>query len=253
MIVEPRQSPLDEVSRLAQTRAVGIVHRSGQERPYASLARRPDIRLPTISAVALVDSRAKPRPSDRPLDRRDGVQKHDGHLPVGHVRRGGDQRQRQTGGVDDQVPFAAVFPAIGGVWAGMAPPKTARTEALSTKARDRSTRRSRPKVLRIRCQTAGQTSASVQDRKRRQHVVPSPQPSSAGRSFHAQPVRSTKTMPTRHRRSGMRGRPPLGLGGSAGKSGLTCSQRPSLTHWRAIGVPPCKGPMTLIDKMRCQD
>jgi hypothetical protein len=32
-------------------------------------------------------------------------------------------------------------------------------------------------------------------------------------------VRSTKTMPTRHLRSGTRGRPPLGLGGWAGKSG----------------------------------
>jgi hypothetical protein len=53
----------------------------------------------------------------------------------------------------------------------------------------------------------------------RQQVIPDPQPSSFGNICHGIPLRSTKTMPVRHARSGTRGRPPFGRGGEGGRSG----------------------------------
>ena len=70
-----------------------------------------------------------------------------------------------------------------------------------------------------------QTPASCQSRGLRQQVVPLPQPSSVGKNRHGHPVRKAKTMPPRAARSGMRGRPPLGLGGTVGSKGSMASQR----------------------------
>jgi hypothetical protein len=44
------------------------------------------------------------------------------------------------------------------------------------------------------------------------------------------PLLSTKRMPVKAARSGTRGRPPLGLGGSGGKSGAIVSHNVSLTN-----------------------
>ena len=57
-----------------------------------------------------------------------------------------------------------------------------------------------------------QTPASCQSRSLRQQVMPLPQPISCGRSSHGIPVLSTKTIPVKAARSGLRGRPPLGVG-----------------------------------------
>jgi hypothetical protein len=38
----------------------------------------------------------------------------------------------------------------------------------------------------------------------------------------------------------------LGLGGSGGSNGLISFHSSSVTHWRAIGRSPLRGPMTLI-------
>jgi hypothetical protein len=62
-----------------------------------------------------------------------------------------------------------------------------------------------------------------QSRRRRQHVIPDPHPSSCGSICQGMPLRRTKTMPVRHARSETRGRPPLGRRGRIGKSGSTRS------------------------------
>ena len=242
-MVEPRQGALDYPPCPPQPGAVGIVLGSGQQRHNAPPPSRLDIFVPTVSSVALKCTGTKARPAYSLVDRWYGIQQRDGDAPVGHVRRSVQQRQRNALSIGDQMPFAAILCPIRGVGAGVSPPKTARTLALSMTARDKSIRPSRPRALRTVFQIAGQRPASVHSRNRRQQVLPSPQPSSAGRSFQMQPVRSTKMMPTKQQRSGMRGRPPLGLGGSGGRRGWICSQSSSLNHCRAIGLSSMTVPM----------
>ena len=102
-------------------------------------------------------------------------------------------------------------------------------EALSIQARLQSMR---PAQCR-RCSSSWcrrlQTPASCQSRSRRQHVTPEPQPISWGSISQGMPERSTNRMPVSAARLATRGRPPLGLGGSAGSKGWTMDQSSSLT------------------------
>jgi hypothetical protein len=79
-----------------------------------------------------------------------------------------------------------------------------------------------------------QTPALCQSRKRRQQVIPEPQPISGGRYSQGKPVESTKRMPRSTSRLGMRGRPPLGLDGSGGNNGSTTNQSSSVINCLAM-------------------
>ncbi len=114
------------------------------------------------------------------------------------------------------------------------PPRLARTLRLSRLARDQSIPASSPSQFNSVPWRRRQTPAACQSRRRRQHVEPLPQPSSRGSSRHGTPVRRTNTMPLRAARSGMRGRPLLGLGRSLGRSGSIASQSSSDTSARDI-------------------
>lgn len=103
--------------------------------------------------------------------------------------------QRDALCVRDHVVLAALFGAIGGIGARLGPPFTARREALSITARDQSSW-SAP------CKRASNTScrcchtpAAFQSRKRRQQVMPEPQPISWGKSSQPMPVLSTNRIP----------------------------------------------------------
>jgi hypothetical protein len=75
------------------------------------------------------------------------------------------------------------------------------------------------------------TPARCQSRKRRQHVMPLPQPNSCGSVSHGMPDFKTKTMPVKAARSAIwRGRPPFGFGGSGGRSGAMISHSVSLIN-----------------------
>jgi hypothetical protein len=80
-----------------------------------------------------------------------------------------------------------------------------------------------------------QTPAFSQSRKRRQQVIPEPQPISWGSISHCNPLLSTNTMPVRVARFGIRGRPPFGLGGSGGKSGSITSH--NLSGINSFAIP----------------
>jgi hypothetical protein len=61
--------------------------------------------------------------------------------------------------------------------------------------------------------------------------MPLPQPNSWGNISHGMPLFKTNTMPVKAARSAMvRGRPPLGLGGSEGKSGAMIAHSASLIN-----------------------
>jgi hypothetical protein len=79
--------------------------------------------------------------------------------------------------------------------------------------------------------------ARCQSRKRRQHVMPLPQPSSWGSISQGMPLLKTNTMPVSAARSVMvRGLPPLGLDRSRGKKGATISHNLSLIN--GVLIPP---------------
>ncbi len=71
--------------------------------------------------------------------------------------------------------------------------------------------RQRPQRALTRCQS----------RRRRQHVIPDPHPSSCGSIYQGIPLRRTKAMPVRHARSETRDRPPCGRRARIGKKGST--------------------------------
>ncbi len=176
MMVEPRQGALHYPTGLSKPRTVRIVLWPGQQRHNPTLQCGLNVVLPTVTAIALKHVRAKPRPTHTLADRWNRIQQGDGYLAVANVGGRGDQCQRNALGIGNQMAFAAVLRPIRGVRPGVDPPKTARTLALSMIAFEKSTRPLRPSALRMFCQTAGQTPASVQARNRRQQVLPSPQP-----------------------------------------------------------------------------
>ncbi len=138
--------------------------------------------------------------------------------------------QRKAVAIDDHEVLRAGLTAIRGVGPGLLAPLLARTLMLSRLDRLQSMAASSPSQSSSVSCSCCQTPATCQSRSRRQQVVPLPQPSSFGSSRHGQPVLSTNTMPARAARSGRRGRPPFGFGGSCGSRGSIASQRASGTR-----------------------
>jgi len=80
------------------------------------------------------------------------------------------------------------------------------------------------------------TPARCQSRRRRQHVIPDPQPSSGRSICQGMPLRRTNRMPMRHARSESRGRPPFGRRRGVGRNGSTRSHNGSGSSAAAIPV-----------------
>ena len=122
-------------------------------------------------------------------------------------------------------------PDSGRFFAPLLPPPLARARAPSkesTAARLQSSRTASARRWSKTWCRRSHTPASCQSRKRRQHVMPEPQPISGGSSSHGVPVRSTKTMPASTARSEMRGLPPRGRSGAGGKGDSTSFHNASL-------------------------
>jgi len=156
--------------------------------------------------------------------------------------------ERDAIGIGDNVMFRPQFPSIRCIRARFRPPKTARTEAESTTAREKSILSfSRRWLSRMRC-ILSQIPAFCHSCRRRQQVIPEPQPISFGRYCQGIPVLSTKMIPARALRSSTRGLPPLGRGACLGRIGLMSFHnwsftsglamfRSSLTKYQILGFP----------------
>ena len=157
---------------------------------------------------------------------------------IGSRQRG---RQGDALGIGDDVVFRPSLAAIRGIGARLRPPKTARTDVLSTTARDQSICWASSNVWSNTQRILSQTPASCQSRNRRQHVIPDPHPISLGKNSHGMPVLRTNKMPVSTRRlsngfrPGFRRRRFLG----AGRSGSISSHNPLSRIGFAMAVPPC--------------
>ena len=235
-VVEPGEGPFDDVAGLPES-ASGLAGAAGfEEGADAALADVGDGVREPVPGVALDGVRLGAGPADGAGEGREGVEEGREALLVALVGRAGLDDEGEAVGVGQEVAFAPGFAAVGRVGAGVVPPKTARTEALSATTRATFSRPAFPSAVRILARMAANTPAAVHAFSRRQQVAPLPQPSSAGRRFHAIPDRRTKMIPVRAWRSATGGRPPAGDAGRFGIRGSTTDQSSSLTSAAMEGL-----------------
>jgi hypothetical protein len=142
--------------------------------------------------------------------------------------------------LSDKMMLAACLASIGGIRTRFFPPQSARTEALSTMARDQSNLCAPLSWSKSNLWILSQTPLFCQLRSKRQQVIPEPQPISCGRSSQGIPVRRTKITPVNTLRTSKGLRPGhrrrRGLGG--GTKGLISSHSSSFN----IGFAMCSAP-----------
>ncbi len=204
--MEPRQRPLDDPARPSKSAAV-------RSAAFRQLARDPAsrefvaMRLRVIPTVTLHESWLPQRPSRAAAQYGNTI---DQRQQLGHivpVRRCEARDDRNPVGVGKNMMFRPGLTAIGRVRSSFFPPRSARSDALSTTARARSSRpRRRNSVSKTRW-SRFHTPARCHRTSRRQHVVPEPQPISFGSIFHGMPLRSTNRIPVNTARSGIGFRP----------------------------------------------
>lgn len=146
---------------------------------------------------------------------------------VMNVGRRTDYSERYPCGFDHNMALRARFAFIRRIGAGTFAPFLAATLAESTAARDQSILPASPSLSKSTWCNVSHTPACCQSLKRRQQVMPLPQPISGGRYSQGKPVLSTKMMPVRAARLGTLGRPPFGFSGSGGNSGSIISHSSS--------------------------
>ena len=226
--MQPREGAFNDPARAAETTAMRCPARGELCRDPAARELIP-MRLRVVAPVTLhqvgLGDRA-PRPPPQRRNAVDQRQQLGDVVPVGG-RQARDERDAVR--VREDVVFAARFTAIGGVRSRFFPPRNARTDALSTTVRARSSwprrRSSASSTSWIRCHTPALCHAT----SRRQQTVPDPQPISRGSMFHGMPLRSTNRMPVRTARSGIGLRPAYRRfrGGRTGSTGSIRTHRAS--------------------------
>ena len=221
--VEPCQCTLDYPAIPSQ--ALTDVHTAaGNPGHNGALAAFRAAATMIIGFVGVQLVRSAPGTSTPMADRRHGIEgggEHEAVMPIGSAQA---DPERCACPVDHNMALRARFAAIRRVRAGGSAPFLAAMDEESRLARLQSSMSaSARRSSKVRCRRA-HTPAACQSRSRRQHVMPE-QPISDGSISHGMPERRTKRMPARAARSSTRGRPPLGLEGSGGRSGSTAAQR----------------------------
>jgi hypothetical protein len=216
--IEPGQGPLHHPA-VAPEALAGIDPASCNARSDASLAQG----LPTagvvIPFVRMQLVRSLPRSPTGAFDGLNGIYRCLQHPGVMDIGRRLGYGERDPVSVGHNMALRARFAAIRRIRSGFGAPPGAGTLAESSDARDQSIRSACPSLSSSTWCILRHTPASCQSRRRRQQVMPLPQPISWGSISHGMPLRSTKRIPVSAARLATRGRPPLGLGGSGGSSG----------------------------------
>lgn len=232
-LVQPREGPFHHPSGDPEATAMfGSPFREhGRDLPATKFSA---MGFGVIPTVALERVWFLPGPPRLVPDRRDGVHqgKELGYI-VG-IGPGEEGRQGNALGLRDDVVLAAQFPSIRRIRARFFPPPTARTDALSTTARDQSIWSASRSLARRSSWSFCHTPARCQARRYRQQLMPDPHPISGGSISQGMPLLRTKRMPVRTlRRSrgvrpGCRNRRRFGLGSMGSMSFHKASETSSL-------------------------
>ena len=248
--VQPRDRALNDPAGATQAAAV---HRAalGQLGANAAAVEIVTMGLRVVGAVALHDARLSQGAARTSAQRGNALHQGDQLGDVVTIRRCQSRDDRNPLRVGEKVVLTPRLAAIGRVRSSFFPPRSARNEELSTTARARS---NSPR----RCNSASrtvcnrvQTPARCQRTRRRQQVVPEPQPISRGSMFHGKPLRSTNRMPVSTARSGIGFRPAywrfrrrrfgssgsMWLHKSSSSNGLVMHDRLRVSHAK---VPICR-------------
>ena len=234
LIEQPIKGSLNNVTKFAKTATIFGVTFGNQWFNLSLSQRLANLLFSIVGTIREHFIRTPARAALRLLDRRDSIDQCNGHLRIMNICPGMFNRQRRAPAVNNQVTLRAVFAPIRGIWACFRPPKSARTEQLSMAEVDQSIASAMPNSSSRACHIFCQTPAICQSRRRRQQVMPLPQPISRGRYSQGVPVLRTNRMPVRQARSGTRGRPPFGFDGSGGICCLIRSHSPSVSSGLAI-------------------
>ena len=239
-VAKPAQRSFHDVAGLAQAAAMltlGPTVRS-EERLDAALFDLLNDRRRTVSRVSLEARRFAAWASAATGYGRNFIEQREGPVPIRLIGWPRLDHQRHPARVGDHMPLTAFLGAIGGIGSGVAPPKTARTEALSMTARESRIEPRLPKRRNSRRCNSGHTSAWVHSCSRRQQVTPLPQPISWGSMFHGNPLLRMNTIPVKQARFDTGGRPPFGEAVCRGRSGSISFHSPCGNN-ADISSPPC--------------
>lgn len=204
--MKPRHGAFDDPAGPAQpTAMVGAPF--GQLGLNAALLECVAMRLRVVRPVTLDQFRFPDGPPGTAAQQRHGVHQREQLGDVVLIGGRQDRDERNPLRVGENVMFRPGLAAIGRVRSSFFPPRNARSDALSTTARSKSrSPRRRNSVSRALCNRF-QTPARCHRTRRRQQVLPDPQPISGGSMFQGMPLRSTNRMPVKTARSGIGLRP----------------------------------------------
>jgi hypothetical protein len=228
-LVEPREGAFDHPAMATKSSAgldalAGDAHLDATAMQELTTA-RDVVRLVRVHLVWTLA-----RPTARAFDGRNRVDQFLEDDAVVAVGAGDERGERGAPSIRNNVALRARFAAIRRVRPGRRAPLFAGMLALSRQARSQSIWSASPRRSSKARWSRSQTPACCQSRRRRQQVIPDPHPISGGSISQGMPLLSTKMMPARQARSGTRGRPPFGFGGSFGSNGSTIVHNASLTN-----------------------
>jgi hypothetical protein len=160
-------------------------------------------------------------------------------------------REWDAPSVRNNVALRALLSFIRRIRSSFRAPLLAGMLAESSEARSQSIWSASPRRLSKRRCSLSHTPASCHSFRRRQQVIPDPQPISWGSISQGIPLLRTNTMPVRAARLSMRALPPSGFGGSGGRSGSMVSHSSSVTSSLAmISGYPINGFVRLAKSFR---
>jgi len=205
-MMQPSQCTFNHPTRLAQTAAVfGIASR--EQTANAARGERIAMGLRIIGPIALYAPRTTTRTAWFSADRRNAIDEWQqlGHIMM--VGSGYNDVQRNSVRFGDDVMLRTRLTAIGWVRSSFFPPCAARTEELSTMAREKSSLSASRSLFSSTSCMRCHTPRRCQARNLRQQLIPEPQPISWGIMLHGTPLRSTYRIPVSARRFAMGLRP----------------------------------------------
>ncbi len=135
--MQPGEGAFDDPARLAQAAAVGCPS-FRQLRRDAPVLELVAVGLRVVTPVALDEGRLPCRSTGASAQRRHRINEREQLGDVVSVRGGHDRDDRNPVRVGENMMFRPGFAAIGRVRSSFFPPRNARSDALSTTARSRS-------------------------------------------------------------------------------------------------------------------
>jgi hypothetical protein len=204
--MEPGQRAFDDPPRAPEPTAMRRAA-LGELRVDAPAMQRVAMWLRIVASVALNQPRFAHGATRTAAERRNRIDQRQQLGDVVAIGGSQQRRQRDAARLGEKVVLRPRLTAIGWVRSSFFPPRSARMDALSTRARVRSNwPRWRNSASSTACRRR-HTPARCHRTNRRQQVLPDPHPISRGSICHGIPLRNTKRMPVSAARSGMRGRP----------------------------------------------